>query len=240
MPTRPSSERDSDVFIDSLVAAAHELKTPLGVIAHIAAALEGEAGGLSPAERQIMLQRIQYSAERAIRLVQGLTTSYRLDGQLSLRLEPVNVAHVCEDVAHEMAPFLAQHGQDVKLRLGTRARLAVADRELLRSLMFNLLDNAVRHAPPLVPVDVRLHRHAELVRVEVRDSGPGVGPADIGRLRQRLGRHAQPIVTRGSGLELYIAGQLATAMGGRIGARRTGGGAGFYVDLLHSKQLSLI
>lgn len=230
--------------MQGLVAAAHELKTPLAIISHLASALEDEAT-ITPAQRAISLQRIQLSAERTMRLVQGLTTSYRLgEGQMSLtlNLQPINLSQVCEEAAHEIMPFASAQNQELQLQLGGRSQLVVGDRELLHSILFNLLDNAFRHTPPKTAVSMNLRRRSETVRVCVHDNGPGLHPSDVTKLEQRLGKQMQPIVTRssGSGLGLYIAGQLAQAMGGRIGVGRVSSGADFHVDLLHSRQLSLL
>jgi len=235
---------DSDSYLQSLVAAAHELKTPLAIIAHLASALEDDSLA-TPQQRQVSLQRIQLSAERTLRLIQGLTTSYRIgDDQLrfALNLQPINVTQVCEEVAHEILPFANVQSQSLELYLGQRSQLVVGDKELLHSILFNLLDNAFRHTPPETTVSMHIRRRSEVVRVCVHDSGPGVQPSDMSRLKQRLGRQPQPIVTRssGSGLGLYIAQQLADAMGGRLGVGTVKSGADFHVDLLHSRQLSLV
>jgi signal transduction histidine kinase len=118
----------------------------------------------------------------------------------------------------------------------------VGDQELLHSVLFNLLDNAIRHTPPETDVRMHIRRRTELVRVCVHDSGPGIQPSDMTKLKQRLGKQSQPIVTRssGSGLGLYIAQQLAAAMGGKLGVGTVKSGADFHVDLLHSAQLSFV
>lgn len=239
-----ASTSASEDYMQSLVAAAHELKTPLAIIAHLASALEDESL-VTPESRRESLQRIQLSAERTMRLIQGLTTSYRLNEQqlsLALNLQPVNINQICEEVAHEITPFAKVHNQSLQLQLGQRSQLVVGDKELLHSVLFNLLDNALRHTPPEAEVRMHVRRRSELVRVCVHDSGPGIQPSDMTKLKQRLGRQTQPIVTRssGSGLGLYIAQQLAGAMGGRVGVGTVKSGADFHVDLLHSTQLSFI
>jgi signal transduction histidine kinase len=234
----------SDDYVQSLVAAAHELKTPLAIIAHLASALEDEAL-ITPQQRQISLQRIQLSAERTMRLIQGLTTSYRLsDDQLkfALNLQPVNIIQICEEAANEILPFARVQNQSLELSLGQRSHLVVGDRDLLHGIFFNLLDNAIRHTPPETSVRMHIRRRSEIVRVCVHDDGPGIRPSDMAQLKQRLGRQPQPIVTRssGSGLGLYIAQQMASAMGGRLGIGTVKRGADFHVDLLQSRQLSFM
>jgi signal transduction histidine kinase len=237
-------KNESPEYMQSLVAAAHELKTPLTIITHLAAALEDEAL-VSAAQRQASLQRIQLSAERSLRLIQGLTTSYRLGNdqlRFELNLQPVNLSQVCEEVVHEILPFAALQEQTMELWLGQKSQLVVGNRELLHSVLFNLLDNAIRHTPPQTTVALHMRRRTDVVRVCVHDNGPGLRPSDLSKLEQRLGKQPQPIATRssGSGLGLYIAQQLAHAMGGRVGVGRVEKGADFHLDLLYSRQLSLV
>ena len=234
----------SDDYMQSLVAAAHELKTPLAIISHLASALADNALD-TPEARRDSLQRIQLSVQRTMRLVQDLTTTYRISEQqlgLALDFQPVNITQVCEEVAHEITPFATAHSQALHLELGRKSQLVVGDRELLHSVLFNLLDNALRHTPSETAVRIHLRRRSEVVRVCVHDSGPGIQPSDMTQLKQRLGKLTQPIVTRssGSGLGLYIAQQLAGAMGGRVGVGTVKNGADFHVDLLHSRQLSFV
>lgn len=233
--------------INELVAAAHELKTPLSIIAHLASAVEDESLGLTPSERRVALERIRLSADRTLRLVQGLTTAYRLDegNQLAFKfeLEPLNISQVCEEVAHEIVPFAAQHGQTLSVFNGVRrTQLVVANNELLRSVLFNLMDNAIKHNPPQTTVGMTLRKRQDRIRICVQDSGPGFNRGDFATLRNHLGKQLMPLAGRSSssGLGLYIASQMATAMGGRLGVGTTRTGADFHVDLLQSNQLSFI
>lgn len=233
--------------LDELVAAAHELKTPLSIIVQLAAAVSDPSLGLDQHQQQITLERIRLSAERTLRLVSGLTTAYRLDDndQLSFgfELEPLNIIQICEEAVHEILPFAAHHGQTLNLHIGVRrTQLVVGNSELLKSVLFNLMDNAIKHNPAETVVDVCLRKRSDIVRVCVRDSGPGFKKGDLTALRQHLGRQLQPFHGRAqsSGLGLYIASQMAASMGGSLGVGSTKIGADFHVDLLQSKQLSFL
>lgn len=233
--------------LHELIAAAHELKSPLTLISHLAATMQDTSMALTPAEQAQAVQRIRLSADRTLRLVQGLTTSYRLasDDQLAFgfELEPINLAQACEEVAHEITPLAQAQYQQLQLRLGARSPLVVANNDLVRSIIFNLIDNALRHNPPQSTVAVSLRSKAEMVRLCVQDNGPGFSPSDLNHLAQTLGREAQPLRGRAgsSGLGLYIASVMASAMGGRLGVGRTSKpGADFHVDLIHSKQVSFL
>lgn len=238
-----TDQNDCPTQLNMLVAAAHELKTPLTIIAHLASVLEDEPYPLTPIERQASLQRIQLSAQRTLRLVQDLTVSYNVAqrNQLELELEPVNATQVCEEVAHEILPFAAQSQQTIQLGLGTRSQLVVANRDMLYMIFFNLIDNAIRHNPAETCVKVTMQRRQQLVRAIVQDNGPGLHKRDFAQLKHTLGTQIQPMRGRStsSGLGLYIVGQVAAAMGGHVGVGRSNQGANFHVDLLRSHQLML-
>lgn len=232
---------------DSLIAAAHELKTPLIIIAQLAASLKDGLLPADPTQQQLALGRIQLSAERTLRLVQGLTINHRVqqqDNQLALgfSLEPLNMAHMCEEVLHELTPFAVAYQQTMHLTVPRRPQLVVANRELLRSVCFNLIDNAIRHSPPEGDILVTVRRHAQLVRTCVQDTGPAMLLRDIQRLKQTIGRELQPLHGHAhtSGLGLYIATQLAHSMGGAIGLGSGHRGFDLHLDLQHSNQLSFL
>jgi signal transduction histidine kinase len=227
-------------------AAAHELKTPLTVIAHLASSIGDPEFELSIDERRQTAQRIQYTAERTLRLVQDLTLSYRL-GQsdqltFALELEPVNLMQVCEEAAHELVPYAKSRTQTIFIRPLHKQHLVVAHRRLLHSVLFNLIDNAIRHNPPETHVNLSAQKKFGNVRLHVRDDGPGISPKVFSRFASQLGKQAQPLTGRAgnSGLGLYVAGQLAVAMGGQLSLGRSAEGADFRVDLLRSQQLSFL
>lgn len=229
-----------------LTAAAHELKTPLTIISHLASTLEDPSLEMSFVERQQSLRRIHLSADRTLRLIQSLTTSYRLSqpGQMTfeLDLEPVNALQICEEAAHELAPFAASESQSIVVNFGRQAHLVVANRQLLQSVFFNLIDNAVRHNPPETKIIVGSQRQNDRIRINIRDNGPGIRRQDFKELEARLGKLIQPLFGRssGSGLGLYVAGQLIASMGGNLGVGRPAKGSEFRVELLCSRQLSLL
>lgn len=221
-------------------AAAHELKAPLALVRQLSLGLE--AGHYDDAERQRMLRQIILTSERALRLTTDLTRSSRLDGSL-FELEPLNPQQICEEVAHELTPLYVAKGREIRVPKHRRSLLVVANRDLLRRIVLNFGDNALHYGGDL-PVELRAAsvNAGQSVRIGVRDYGPAV-PADVWRrLQSQLGSGPQPLHARprSSGLGLYVAGQFADAMSGRIGATRHRDGATFYVDMNASRQLSLL
>ncbi len=231
---------------DAVVAAAHELKAPLVLINHLVDALNDPVVELTQNEQQQQLRRLRFTSERMVRLVQQLTLSYRLeaDGQMAFMFptEPVSTQEVAATVLHELTPYAREHGQQLHLREIRCHHLVLANRDVLHDIMVNLVDNAIRHNPAGAQVEVVSHCADQHVRVSVRDDGPGIGRAELRRLQHTLGTQPQPLSGRAgtSGLGLYIAGQFAQAMGGTIGVGRQAEGAMFFIDLLKSRQLSLL
>jgi K+-sensing histidine kinase KdpD len=110
--------------------------------------------------------------------------------------------------------------------------------------MLSFGDNALHYADSATPVELRANsfENGAKIRLAVRDYGPAV-PVDIWqRLQTQLGSGVQTLHARpgSSGLGLYVAGQFAAAMQGKIGATRHRDGATFYVDLTASTQMSLL
>jgi len=225
-----------------LLTASHELKSPLALIRQLSLSLES-AQNLPAAERERMIRQITLTSERALRLTADLARSSRLEDGL-FELEPLNPRQICEDVAHELSPLYKAKNREIRVAARYRPLLVVANRDLLRRIILNFGDNALHYADNSSPVELRVQtlEAGHTIRMGVRDHGPAV-PTDIWqRLQSHLGTGAQPLHARpqSSGLGLYVAGQFAAAMSGKIGATRHRDGATFYVDLTASTQIRLL
>src|SRR5919199_1348035 len=215
------SKKDSSITseLPFLITASHELKAPLALM------------------RQIVL-----TSERALRLTTDLSRSARLEDSL-FELEPISPYQICEEVAHELTPLYKAKGREIRVASKYRSHLAVANRDLLYRIMLNFADNALHYVEAKTPVELRASTmsHKSQIRLGVRDYGPAVSSEMWRHLQMSLGTASQTLHSRpqSSGLGLFIAGQFARAMRGKIGATRHHDGATFYVDLTASTQLSL-
>lgn len=245
MQRNRGAERDGLWDNESLsfaVMASHELKAPLALIRQLALSLE-PWGEMNDDERERLIHRITLTSERALRLTTDLTRMSRLEDSL-FEMEPLNPRQVCEDVAHELFPLYKAKGKELQITSKYRPLLVVANRDLLRRIILNFGDNALHYAGEGLPVELRVTSMQKdgKIRMGVRDFGPAV-PADIWkRLEERLGSDVQTLHSRpqASGLGLYVAGQFASVMNGKIGATRHHDGATFYVDLMASTQIRLL
>ncbi|HUO20743.1 MAG TPA: ATP-binding protein [Steroidobacteraceae bacterium] len=196
-------ERERDFMAD----AAHELRTPLTAL-YLQLGTLTRAG--SAAERAAAMQELAEGVQRAIRLVEQLLALAREAPRQSPPREPVALEPLAREVVAELVPLAdARH---VDLGLSAAQPLTVtADPDALRTLLRNLVDNAVRYSGEGGRVDVAVEAdgagHAMLT---VSDSGPGIPSAEHARVFDRFYRRAGT-GPPGSGLGLAIVKAIADA-----------------------------
>src|ERR671939_428008 len=200
--------------------ASHELRTPLATIRG-----RSEVLLLSPTldpETREGLAMIRDEAGRMGRLVANLLLLARGDEGRTIDRRPVELDVLLLEVARQ-ARALAQ---GVTVTIGHEDQALVrGDADLLKQLLLNLVDNALTYTPPGGQVDLSLHVADGHTRLVVRDTGPGIPPAEVAHIFERFYRLDQARSRRsgGAGLGLAIARWIAEAHGGRTEAQRTGG-----------------
>lgn len=223
-----------DVFaMPALVTAAHELKSPLALIRQYALILEDTE--VDPAMLARTAERLELTSERALRLVEDLTRTQRLDDAL-FELEPINPLALCDEVVSELKPLYAAHDRTLQTIRRRQTPLVVGNRTLLRSVLTNFADNALKYTVDASAVQLDTRVHGGKVRISVRDYGPGLA-SDASQTLSMKRPARRPA---SSGLGLYIARQFAQAMSGRVGVVRHRDGASYYIELSGSTQMSLL
>lgn len=223
--------------VSGILVAAHELKAPLCLVRQLALSLD-------LAQTDAMRTRIQSQlvdvSERALRQVQDLSKLARLEDGL-FEMEPVSVRGVCDTVLREIAPLFQFEKCHLRTAYTNKSRLAIANRELLSSVIYNFCVNAMHYADKETTCQVSVVDHAGAIRIGVRDYGPAL-PASVWQELQHgcLDRPTNIAMRPGSsGLGLYIASQFARHMRAQIGAIRHRDGTSFFVELPISRQASL-
>ena len=228
---------------NSLLAIAHELKSPLCLVRQLSLFLDSEAT-LSRRETKKYLQQIITVSERGLRLATDLSRVGNL-GQLSFDLEPISPTEVCRQVAQEMTGYYRINQKRLVVRSAQRRHyLAMANHDLLKSILINFCDNALHYADKKRPVeiDISVRKESQKIRIAVRDYGPRL-PLKVWRGlkgRQPITPGAYSSRPLSSGLGLYLASQFAGAIRAEIGGIAHSDGATFFVDLDISNQLSLL
>ncbi len=190
-----------------LAVTAHELRTPIGVLAGSADTLSQYWDALDEGERTELLDAMSSSTSRLRRLLSDLLTASRLEARaLQLQTGPVPVRGVVGDAISTVRRTEPQ----AEIVLDVPDDLVVAaDRDRLAQALDNLLTNALRHGAP--PVRVSAEVAGDSVEIRVSDQGRGV-PEE---LRARLfDRFATGVSKGGTGLGLFIVRELARAHGG--------------------------
>jgi two-component system OmpR family sensor kinase len=189
--------------------AAHELRTPLTAV-HLQAQLAERA--TTEAERSAAHAELRAGVERANRLVMQLLTLAREEPGVSERpFAPVNLAELARQVLAEIAPIAAARAIDLGMDESPASpspAIVDGDAASLRTMISNLVDNAVRHTPSGGRVDVAVRRDGDDVRLTVRDCGPGVPASERERVFDRFYRLGGHTDAQGSGLGLAIVRRI--------------------------------
>jgi len=220
---------DLDTFI---YTASHDLKAPITNIEGLVQALLNELPTLDAAsEVPFILGLMQDSVERFARTIEHLTDVSKLHKAFDEPTYPVPLAAIIDDVRLDLAPLLRDTGGRLDVDVQAVPTVTFSEKNL-RSVVFNLLSNALKYRHPDRPPLVQLRARPEgaFVRLEVQDNGLGL---DLSRetqlfaMFQRLHSHVP-----GSGVGLYMVKRLVENAGGRITVSSTvGEGSTFAVYL---------
>ena len=185
--------------------AAHELRTPLTAV-RLQAEMAQRA--MDTAERAGTLEQLRAGLLRASHLVEQLLAMARLDAAPTTGpVEPVDLLELAKRVVAEFAPIADDRHLDLGL-LPSAAVTVTGNPGELRTLLGNLVDNALRYTPAGGQVDVQVQRAGEEAVLTVSDTGPGIPEAERARVFDRFYRSADATAP-GSGLGLAIVQRIA-------------------------------
>jgi heavy metal sensor kinase len=214
--------------------AAHELRAPLALMrTQVDVILRRNR---SPNEYRESHRTLLTEIERLSRLADQLLLLARADaGSLAPQNQTVHVSDLLEETIDRWRQR-AVEGEVALRRVAGEEAVLEADPELLRRVLDNLLDNALRHTPPGGTVAVSTLTENGAARIVVEDSGPGVDPQLVDRIFDRFTRadSARGRDSGGSGLGLALSAAIVQAHGGSIeldNPSSPGAGARFIVVL---------
>lgn len=215
--------------------ASHELRTPVATARTAASVALQQPSRAEPDYREA-LQIIEQQTVRLSRVVDDMFTLARADaGNYPVRTTPMYLDEVLDEVVR--ATRVLASARNVAI---DRAEAAPApfdgDEDLLRRMIGNLLDNAVRHSPAGSTITVDLRHAADRYVVCISDQGPGVPPEMTARIFERFyrGGGARTRGHDGAGLGLALARWIAQVHGGEVVLSRTSPtGSTFEISLPH-------
>src|SRR5687767_96478 len=214
---------------------SHELKTPLTALREGAELLhDGIGGPLQPPQRQVV-GIMKDNSVKLQRLIEELLDYQRaLHAAASLEVKSISLSALVHEAAqsHE----LAAQAKGLRLAIDAQAATVEADPEKLRSIVDNLISNAVKVTPAGGTISVSAREVAGEAIIEVLDTGPGVPVEERESVfnlffRGRTKADGSAVRVKGSGLGLAIARELVEAHGGHIAVVGGGGGGHFRVTL---------
>jgi signal transduction histidine kinase len=209
---------------------SHELRTPLTVVSGYLQSLLRRSNNLNDYQREA-LETAGAEADRTIKLLQDLLDLARADsGYTRYHLAPI----LLNDLVSEVADLTGEFG-DCSIQVAATVNVeAMVDRNRLKQVLINLLDNAIKYSEAAQPIELIVEQIDKQAIIRVRDRGIGIPLQDLGRIFERFYRvdENRARTTGGHGLGLAIAKTLVEGMGGKIMVRSTvGEGSEFSIVL---------
>jgi signal transduction histidine kinase len=215
--------------------ASHQLRTPAtGVKQYINLLLDGFAEGLAPGQR-VFLEKAQESNDRQLRIIDDLLQVARIDSE-SFRLSKLetDLTQIIEITIQEFSHKASLHKQKIILSLPKKRVIVRVDREKIKMVLENILDNAINYSADNKIIRVGLTSSAKWVKISFIDEGVGIAKQDFAKLFQKFSRIPNPLSVEvgGTGLGLYWAKKVADLHGGDIAvSSKIGQGSSFTVSI---------
>ena len=207
---------ESDELKSALLAAvSHDLRTPLASIKAAATSLLDDSIAWDDGARRELLTAIDEETDRLTLMVSNLLDLSRIEGgALRPRFDWYDVDELIADVTERLAVRTAGHS--VTVQIDPLLPSLRFDYVQMAQVLVNLIENAVKYAPPGTPIVIAARRLPAAVEISVRDEGPGIPLEYQTRLFERFYRAPSTIHSPGTGIGLTISRGLVEANGGAI------------------------
>ncbi len=230
---KEEAERGSRFKDQFLSTMSHELRTPLNAVLGFSDLLADEAYGPLNDRQRRYVEHIHTGGKHLLTLISDILDLSKIEaGRMELTNESLRVEAIFGEVLSVMRPLADKKSQS--LSKNSQPGLVVrADSVRIKQVLMNLLGNAIKFTPKGGNIEVRAHLAGGRVRVEVRDDGPGIPPAEQQRIFEAFYRlHESGKKTEGTGLGLAITHRLVELHGGQLTLdSEVGKGSCFYFSL---------
>jgi signal transduction histidine kinase len=218
--TQQELQRSLKMRDEFMSLVAHELRTPLNTLfletqMRSLQIKRGNAAAFAPQQMEAMVQRDERQIKSMIRLIDDMLDVSRMrSGKLSIRPTQVQLMSLLERIVSDLSLQAATTGSSLTLQPHDPVS-GCWDEFRVEQVIVNLLTNALRYGGGQ-PVQVSVEQMGECVRIDVRDGGKGIAPADLERIFEPYERGARNGEPKGLGLGLYISRQLAISHSGEL------------------------
>lgn len=208
--------------------AAHQIKTPLTLLATQAAFAQRAR---NKEDRQEALEALQKSVKRFAHMVNQLLTLSRAEPSVRrTRHESIDLAAMVREILESFTNVALLRDLDLGFEAGEEGQFVIGDKTMLREMIVNLVDNALRYTPAGGAVMVALRGRDGQCELKVSDNGPGIPPEERGRVFERFYR----VIANGgegSGLGLAIVREVVAAADGTVTLDSPSTGSGLVVTV---------
>jgi signal transduction histidine kinase len=232
---REAVERISQAKSEFISIASHQLRTPLSTIkGYLSMILEGSYGEL-PEKVKKPMENVYQSNERLIKLVNDILRVSKIEaGEMEMNWEKEDLREIIKEVISELSIKAKEKNLYLKFEEPKEFPKILLDREKIRQVILNLVDNAIRYTQK-GGVTVKLQIANGRLQIVVSDTGEGLTKEEKEKLFEMFSRGTAgtKFWTEGAGLGLYIARKFVEMHNGKIWAESEGRGKGstFYVEL---------
>jgi two-component system sensor histidine kinase QseC len=207
--------------------AAHELRTP---VAGIKAQAQVARGALNEVDRVHALDNAILGCDRAAHLIDQLLTLARIDTLDETGTEPCLLKNIASEVIAAIAPTALSQNVRLELKDGDDVKVR-GNPVLLRIMLRNLIDNAVRHTGAGTTVEIKVRQEHGQSCLSVTDNGPGIPEAELERVAERFYRPAGTSAS-GSGLGLSIVKRIAEIHAASLQLAKAENGTGLSITVV--------
>jgi two-component system sensor histidine kinase/response regulator len=214
---------------DLMKMIVHDLKSPLtSVLATLEMVMDGDFGPV-PAQQRNALGDAEAKAEDLLALIEDLLEVRRIEETaLTLNLEPIAPGALLSEIVHEWTYRFQQDRAEVSVESSEDAPVFHADRQLIKRVIGNLIQNALTHSAHAVKLHLSVRREGDTALFTVADNGPGIPPEYHEIIFRKFEQVKTPNVprVRSSGLGLAFCKLVVESHGGRIWVQSAGDGHG--------------
>ena len=205
---------------DLISTVSHEIRSPLTSVKGFTSTLLSKWDRFTDEQKRVMLQTINYDADRVTRLLGDLLDVSRLEaGRLELKRQEVDLVAIATDAIMRLRLNAEDHRLDVSFPEGFPK--ITADPGRIEQVLINLVENAIKYAKPGL-VTVSGEDGGDRVVVRVADEGEGIDPDHLPNIFLKFYRRGSGERRTGTGLGLYICRGIVQAHGGELAVERSG------------------